>query len=112
MIGVERKALARQIAEIEDDHTRWMVIGFLAEQHFRRTIEPKKPRGRPKTGADKDGWRAYALWAIAQNFPEEKRVNLTNRELISIARQVEDIQDLCLGGQEILKVGHQLSRSS
>ncbi len=54
----EIQKLAEQLLEIKDDQTRWMILGYLTEQALLRRAETKKPRGRPKTGADKDGWRA------------------------------------------------------
>jgi hypothetical protein len=50
-----------------------------------RTKPPINKGGRPRKTYHIDERRAYCLWLIAKEMPEEARAKITNRKLIEIA---------------------------
>ena len=53
-----------------------------------RNKPPINKGGRPRKTYHIDERRAYCLWLIAKEMPEEARAKITNRKLIEIARKM------------------------
>jgi hypothetical protein len=72
--------------------TRWAYIGYISEHMHRLKSDLKKSRGRPglPVYANKDCKRAFTLWWFAQKFDEDKRRNVSQRELIRLVIKMED----------------------
>ena len=53
-----------------------------------RTKPPVNKGGRPHKTYHIDERRAYCLWLIAKEMPEDKRAKITNRKLIELAHKM------------------------